>query len=98
MQCMCLTLAIMLAPRLCCRWCCCCCCCRAMCSIEQEQLPGGRRVVMMATPSALYIAAGGPGLQGLFGRCVSCSTTLLCSCRSLDGNSYHAEQCDCLAA
>jgi hypothetical protein len=51
--------------------------CRAMCSIEQEQLPGGRRVVMMATPSALYIAAGGPGLAGLFSRC---GTTAVC-CR-----------------
>ncbi|WIA14238.1 hypothetical protein OEZ85_002776 [Tetradesmus obliquus] len=46
---------------------------KAMCSIEQEQLPGGRRVVMMATPSALYIAAGGPGLQGLFGRYAAAS-------------------------
>jgi hypothetical protein len=55
-----------------------------MCSIEQEQLPGGRRVVMLATPSALYIAAGGPGLQGLFSRYgmdgVLSAAGLLCFC------------------
>jgi hypothetical protein len=52
----------------------CCCCvlyvvsCRAICSVEQEQLPGGQRVVLLATPNALYITAGGPGLQPVFAK------------------------------
>lgn len=40
--------------------------CRAICSVEQEVLPGGRRVVLLATPSALHVAVGGPALTGLF--------------------------------
>lgn len=42
--------------------------CRAICSVEQEQLPGGRRVVLLATPNALYMAVGGPGLQAVFAK------------------------------
>eukprot|EP00879_Flechtneria_rotunda_P019362 GHRR01020334.1.p1 GENE.GHRR01020334.1~~GHRR01020334.1.p1 ORF type:complete len:907 (+),score=281.55 GHRR01020334.1:278-2998(+) len=41
---------------------------KAICSVEQEVLPGDRRVVFVATPTALYIAAGGPRLQGVFAR------------------------------
>jgi hypothetical protein len=41
---------------------------RAICSVEQEQLPDGQRVVLLATPNALYITAGGPGLQPVFAK------------------------------
>jgi hypothetical protein len=41
---------------------------RAICSVEQEQLSGGQRVVLLATPNALYITAGGPGLQPVFAK------------------------------
>jgi hypothetical protein len=44
----------------------CCATYRAICSVEQELLPGGRRVVLLATPNALYMTLGGPGLQSVF--------------------------------
>lgn len=39
---------------------------KAICSVKQELLPGGRRVVLLATPNALYMTLGGPGLQSVF--------------------------------
>lgn len=39
---------------------------QAVCSVEQEVLPCGVVVVMIATPSAVYILSGGPGLEGVF--------------------------------
>eukprot|EP00877_Chromochloris_zofingiensis_P007678 jgi/Chrzof1/3163/Cz12g14060.t1 len=41
---------------------------KAICSVEQEVLPNGRRVVLVATPGSLYIAAGGPSLEAVFAR------------------------------
>ncbi|KAI8463559.1 MAG: hypothetical protein J3K34DRAFT_462375 [Monoraphidium minutum] len=42
---------------------------KAVCAICQEVLPCGARVVLVATPGALYIASGaGPGLEGAFAR------------------------------
>ena len=40
--------------------------------VSQEVLPCGARVVLLATPGALYITAcPGPGLEGAFARCVA---------------------------
>ncbi|KAF8061305.1 VPS18 [Scenedesmus sp. PABB004] len=41
---------------------------KAITAVEQEVLPGGRRLVLLATPSALFVAVGGPGLQGALAR------------------------------
>eukprot|EP00878_Enallax_costatus_P011969 GHUV01012497.1.p1 GENE.GHUV01012497.1~~GHUV01012497.1.p1 ORF type:complete len:1028 (+),score=282.75 GHUV01012497.1:49-3132(+) len=41
---------------------------KAICSVEQEVLPDGRRVAMLATPNAVYITVGGPGLQAVFSK------------------------------
>lgn len=41
---------------------------RAICSVEQEVLPDGRRFVMLATAGGVYITVGGPGLQGVFSK------------------------------
>lgn len=49
---------------------------KAICSVEQEVLPNGRRVVLVATPGSLYIAAGGPSLEAVFARWVHASVWL----------------------
>ncbi len=43
---------------------------KAVCAVEQEVLPNGRRVVLLATPGALYVVAGGNSLESVFARWV----------------------------
>jgi hypothetical protein len=56
---------------------------KRVCSVEQEVLPDGRRLVLLVTPDALHLAVGGPGLQAVFSRwlCVCvCVCVCVCAC------------------